>query len=131
MAYRTAPWFVTHVFNPLAMKFGIGGSLVLEVARRRSGGVQRIPVLLLELDGHRYLVSPRGNTQWVRNLRVSGECRVGRSGALTAYRAGEVDVADRGPILAEYRVLAGKAVRSHFEALPDDADHPVFELTPA
>ena len=128
MAYRTA--LVRHPRLQPA-RHEVRGGPGAEVARRRSGGVRRIPVLLLERDGHRYLVSPRGNTQWVRNLRVSGECRVGRSGALTAYRAWEVDAADRGPILAEYRVLAGKAVRSHFEALPDDADHPVFELIPA
>lgn len=130
MPYRRAPWFVTHVFNPLAMRFGIGGAVVLEVTRRRSGGTQRIPVLLQRYERGHYLVSPRGETQWVRNLRAAGRCRVGRPGRLVEYRAEETPVDDRSGILAEYRVLAGRAVAGHFEALPDDADHPVFALDP-
>ncbi len=56
------------------------GSRVLSVRGRKSGALQRVPVNLLVLDGARYLVSPRGNTQWVRNVRVAGtvQLRVGR-----------------------------------------------------
>jgi len=56
------------------------GSRVLSVRGRKSGALQRVPVNLLVLDGERYLVSPRGNTQWVRNVRVAGtaQLRVGR-----------------------------------------------------
>ena len=49
------------------------GSRVLEVKGRSSGQPRRTPVNLLELEGERYLVAPRGETQWVRNLRASGE----------------------------------------------------------
>jgi deazaflavin-dependent oxidoreductase (nitroreductase family) len=56
------------------------GSRILAVRGRKSGALQRVPVNLLVLDGERYLVSPRGNTQWVRNVRVAGtaQLRVGR-----------------------------------------------------
>ena len=52
------------------------GSRVLEVRGRSSGEPRRTPVNLLELEGERYLVAPRGETQWVRNLRASGEGRL-------------------------------------------------------
>ena len=56
------------------------GSRVLTVPGRKTGTPQSVPVNLLTLDGDRYLVAPRGNTQWVRNVRVAGEAelRVGR-----------------------------------------------------
>src|SRR4029453_4908077 len=56
------------------------GSRVLPVRGRAPGTPQSVPVNLLSLDGERFLVAPRGNTQWVRNARVAGEAelRVGR-----------------------------------------------------
>lgn len=56
------------------------GSRILSVRGRKTGEPRSTPVNLLILDGERYLVAPRGHTQWVRNLRVAGEghLRVGR-----------------------------------------------------
>ena len=59
----------------------IYGSRVLAVRGRKSGEWRTTPVNPLRLaDGSRYLVAPRGNTQWVRNLRAAGtgELRLGR-----------------------------------------------------
>lgn len=68
----------TTVFNELVLKltklgFSVWGSRVLSVRGRKSGELRSVPVNLLTLDGERYLVAPRGVTQWVRNLRVAGE----------------------------------------------------------
>ena len=57
------------------------GSRVLTVRGRKTGNPQSVPVNLLTLDGERFLVAPRGNTQWVRNVRAAGmkaQLRVGR-----------------------------------------------------
>ncbi|MCB0882803.1 MAG: nitroreductase family deazaflavin-dependent oxidoreductase [Thermoleophilia bacterium] len=131
MPYLRPPLFVRNVFNPIAMRFGLGGSEALEVTRRRSGGVQRVPVIPVTVEGVDYLVCPRGETQWVRNLRAAGRCRVGRHGRERDYTAVEVPVAERGPISVAYKAKAGRAVKSLYERLPDDKDHPVFRLTPA
>jgi len=58
----------------------VWGSRVLAVRGRSSGAWRTVPVNLLTVDGERYLVAPRGATQWVRNLRAAGggELRVGR-----------------------------------------------------
>ena len=58
----------------------IWGSRVLYVRGRSSGEWRSTPVNPLSYQGARYLVAPRGQTQWVRNLRVAGEgeLRVGR-----------------------------------------------------
>jgi hypothetical protein len=124
MAYRKPMLFTRKVFNPLAMRFGISGVKALAVRRRRSGTLQRVPLIAVERDGMRYLVSPRGETDWVRNLRAAGEAEFDAQ----PVRATEVPVAERPPIIALYREVAGKAVASHFKALPDPADHPIFRL---
>jgi deazaflavin-dependent oxidoreductase (nitroreductase family) len=83
--YVRPDWFTTHVFNPVVawltrMGISVYGSRVLAVRGRRSGEWRTTPVNLLVIDSQRYLVAPRGLTQWVRNIRASGEgeLRVGR-----------------------------------------------------
>jgi hypothetical protein len=70
MAYLKPPWFTAKVFNKAAMAFGIGGSATLTVTRRASKQPQQIPVVVPEVEGVRYLVSTRGESEWVRNVRA-------------------------------------------------------------
>jgi deazaflavin-dependent oxidoreductase (nitroreductase family) len=131
MAYLKPPAFTRHVFNPLAMRFGIGGTKTLAVRKRRSGEMQRVPVLPLEYDGDRYVVSARGESDWVRNLRAAGEAELGAGDSTERVHATEVPTAERPPILDAYRKAAGKTVASYFKKLPDPADHPVFRIEPS
>src|ERR1700758_4259932 len=97
--YKKPGWFTTHVFNRAVAgltRAGVSvmGSRVLEVRGRRTGEPRRTPVNLLDFEGSRYLVAPRGHTQWVRNLRASGEGRLwlGRhSEAFTATELADED----------------------------------------
>jgi len=75
----------TNLFNEVVAKLtklgvSVWGSRVLTVVGRKSGEPRSTPVNLLIVDGVRYLVAPRGETQWVRNLRAAGQgtLRVGR-----------------------------------------------------
>lgn len=127
MAYLKPPWFTRSIFNKIAMATGIGNSQTLVVTRRASKRPQEIPVVVPEVDGVKYLVSTRGESEWVRNVRADPNVTVGK----TRYVATEVPVEQRAPILAVYRPLAGKVVEGYWRQLPDDADHPVFALVPA
>lgn len=127
MAYLKPPWFVRKVFNRVAMATGVGHSETLTVTRRTNKQPQQIPVVVPVVDGVRYLVSTRGESDWVRNVRADPVVRLGSA----EYLAAEVPVAQRAPVIAAYRPLAGKVVEGYFRDLPDDADHPVFALTPA
>lgn len=126
MAYLKPPWFTVKVFNKVAMSTGIGNSETLTVTRRVSKQPQEIPVVVPEVDGVKYLVSTRGETEWVRNVRADPNVMVGK----TRYVATEIPVEQRAPILAVYKPKAGKIVDGYFKQLPDDADHPTFALTP-
>lgn len=72
MSYLRPAFFTQRVFNPPAMRFGIGGAVTLAEKRRRNWSEQTIPVIPVEHGGARYLVSPRGEAEWVQNLRAAG-----------------------------------------------------------
>jgi deazaflavin-dependent oxidoreductase (nitroreductase family) len=129
MPYARPPLFVRKVFNPIAMALGISGTEALTVRGRRTGTVHRVPVIPVDHEGARYLVSPRGETDWARNLRAAGEGELRlRRRQPVRFHSTEVAVAERAPVIAAYRAVAGRAVKSFFEANPDPADHPVFRI---
>jgi deazaflavin-dependent oxidoreductase (nitroreductase family) len=118
----------------------VAGSRVLAVRGRRSGEWRTVPVNLLPHDGRRYLVAPRGQAQWVRNLRAAGggELRLGRRAE--AFTAVEVDDAAKPPILRAYLRRWGWEVGRFFDGVTADATDaqladiapgfPVFRLGP-
>ncbi|MCE3552298.1 nitroreductase family deazaflavin-dependent oxidoreductase [Pseudonocardia sp. RS11V-5] len=120
----------TAVFNRVVAaltRAGISvmGSRVLAVRGRTSGQWRTTPVNLLVVEGERYLVAPRGHTQWVRNLRAAGtgELRLGRR--TETFTATEIDDDAKLPILREYLRKWAWEVGAFFEGLdkdsPDDA----------
>src|SRR5207248_3152975 len=126
--YLRAGWLVSSVINPLLMRFGFVPTLA--VRGRKSGRWRTVPVNVLELDGRRYLVAPRGETDWVRNVRAAGVGEIRRGGRAEPFRAVELPVGERQRIIDAYLARWAGQVRSQFEALPDPADHPVFRLAP-
>lgn len=143
--YKRPGWFTTNVFNrivALSTRAGLSvwGSRVLEVRGRKSGEWRRTPVNLLTFEGVRYLVAPRGHTQWVRNLRVSGEGRLLLGRRIEPFTARELPDEDKPPLLRAYLKRWKAEVGVFFDGVgpdsPDDElrriapDHPVFALGP-
>ena len=129
MAYLKPPWFTVKIFNRIAMATGISGSETLTLTRRATGDKQQIPVLTVTVDGTRYLVSTRGESQWVRNVRANPDVTLATRAGSEGFRAVEIPVDQRQPVLTAYQAKAGKAVEGYFRDLPQAADHPVFALT--
>jgi deazaflavin-dependent oxidoreductase (nitroreductase family) len=100
----------------LATKLGIslGGAWTLTVRGRSSGEWRSTPVNPLTIESRRYLVAPRGETHWARNLRASGEARLTLGRKETAIRANEVANADKLPILRAYLDRWGGVTHKHF-----------------
>jgi deazaflavin-dependent oxidoreductase (nitroreductase family) len=128
MVYLKPGAITRRVFNPLAMKLGFWGVATLEVPRRKSGTPQTVPVIPLEHEGARYVVSTRGESDWVKNLRAAGGGELKRKGQGEKVRAVELPVEERPPVIAAYRAKAGREVDRYFTQLPEPADHPVFRL---
>jgi deazaflavin-dependent oxidoreductase (nitroreductase family) len=143
--YQRPGWFTNHVVNPVVAgltRAGISvwGSRVLEVRGRKSGEPRRNPVNLLTVDGQRYLVAPRGHTQWVRNLRARGEGRLLLGRRAETFTATEVDDDEKVPLLRaclkRWRMEVGVFFGGVGPDSPDEdlrriaRDHPVFRIAP-
>jgi deazaflavin-dependent oxidoreductase (nitroreductase family) len=130
MAYLRPGFFVRRIANPLASLFG--AATTLAVRGRQSGEWKTVPVNVLALDGERYVMAVRGETEWVRNLRAAGSGELRRRGKAEPFRAEEIrEPDDRARIVRAYLDRWGRQVKSVFDKLPDPADHPVFRIEPA
>jgi deazaflavin-dependent oxidoreductase (nitroreductase family) len=143
--YRAPGWFTRNVFNRMVAfltRRGVSllGSRVLAVKGRTSGAWRTTPVNLLDYEGRRYLVSARGEGQWVRNLRVAGtgELRLGRRAE--PFRGRELSDEEKVPILRAYLKRWKAEVGVFFEGVDASstdeqiraiaAKHPAFEVLP-
>jgi deazaflavin-dependent oxidoreductase (nitroreductase family) len=141
--FQEPGWFTRNVFNRavaglMALGISVQGSRVLEVRGRKSGQWRSTPVNLLEVDGVRYLVAPRGNTQWVRNMRVAGGGRLKLGRKTEDFKAAEVTGEAAVPLLRAYLRKWKWEVGAFFGGVGPDAsdaellsivpDHPVFKL---
>jgi len=144
MTYARPGFFTARVFNPmlslLAGRLGLNfrGAQVLSVLGRKSGEWHSIPVNPLRHAGQRYLVAPRGETQWVRNLRASRAARLTFGGKTESLRVEEIPDVDKPPILRAYlEQWALETARFFHGARADSSDaelarvapqHPVFRI---
>lgn len=141
--YQRPGWFTEHVFNRAVagltrLGISLAGSRTLEVAGRKTGEPRRTPVNPLTLDGRRYLVAPRGHTQWVRNLRASGTGRLLVGRRAEAFRAVELADTDKPAVLRAYLTRWKWEVGTFFAGVGPDSsdadlahiapDHPVFRI---
>jgi len=115
-----------------------GHFFVLEVRGRKSGRTIALPVDPLDLDGRRYLVSARGETQWARNARAAGEVVLARAFRRRRYAVRDVPAPERSPLLKAYLDRFAAEVQRFFpvpKGSPPEAfaavaaRYPVFELT--
>ena len=125
---RLSNWIVATL-----TRYGISlrGSRVLSVRGRQSGEWRSTPVNPLTYQGRRYLVSPRGQTQWVRNMRVArgGQLRVGRR--VEEFTATELPDEQKPELLREYLRRWKFEVGMFFGGVgPDASDEKLLEIAP-
>ena len=131
MVYLKPPARITKIFNKLAMHSTLWDVHTLEVARRNAVDPQRVPVIPLQHDGSLFVVSTRGESEWVKNVRVAGKVRLGQKGQFETYATTEVPADGRADILAAYRKKAGRELTGYWKKIPGAADQPTFKLTPS
>ena len=146
MNYRAPNWFDRKVLNPMVAgltRLGVSfwGSRILEVRGRKSGEPRRNPINPLVYDDNRYLIAPRGHTQWVRNLRAAGRGDLLLGSRREHFTAAELGDADKEEILRAYLRrwkwevgqffdgVGPESPSSEFERIA--ADHPVFRISAA
>jgi deazaflavin-dependent oxidoreductase (nitroreductase family) len=128
VSYLRPPAFTRRLANPLATRLNARGVATLTLAGRRTGAARKVPVIPVEVGGSGYLVSPYGESDWVRNLRAAGKGELSRKGRSEAFHAAEIPAGQRGRVISRYREVAGPMVDSFFTKLPDARDDPVFQI---
>ncbi|SFJ87933.1 nitroreductase family deazaflavin-dependent oxidoreductase [Amycolatopsis sacchari] len=130
--HNSVRWLTKHGMSLL-------GSRVLTVRGRKTGEPHSNPVNLLTFEGERYLVAPRGETQWVRNLRAAGEgqLRVGRR--VERFKPVELADDDKPALLRAYLKRWKWEVGMFFDGVDAGASdeklreiapgYPVFRIT--
>jgi hypothetical protein len=142
--YIKPGWFTVKIFNPaialLVRRLGLSmkGARLLSVQGRKTGEWHSTPVNPLTFSGRRYLVAPRGETHWVRNIRVSREARLTLGNRVESVRVEEIDDSDKPPILRAYLKEWAWEVNQFFGGVGADASedalariasrHPVFRI---
>lgn len=126
----------------LAAGMPMGSNALVTIRGRTSGEPRTTPLAVIEVDGRRWVWSPWGDVQWVRNLRVAGRAMVSVRRRSEELRAEELDPAER---VRWFRDTFRPFVRAipfgaRFIRLLDGVDvddpvaaaegHPVFELLP-
>lgn len=129
--YVKPGWAVKNIVNRglgFAVRLGLSpaGGQLLTVKGRKSGEPMTTPVNPLTVDGRRYLVSPRGDTHWSRNLRAGGEGSLSKGRKSETFRVTEVAEADKPALIAAYLERWGNVTRSHFGTVKDP-DQPELE----
>ncbi len=113
---------------------------LLRVRGRKSGRVYGTPVSLVSLHGARFLVAPRGRTQWVRNAEASNEVVLKRGSSSRGFRLRALADADKPPVLLAYLERYRSIVQRYFPVPAGSppgafaeiaARYPVFELLPS
>ena len=117
--------FVRRLATPAWRLIGLVGEI--ELPRRKTGGLRRVSVIPVDLDGHVYVLAFGGVTEWARDLRASGRGRFYRRRRGRDFTAAEVEGDERERVIAKY--LAGSGpVRKDFNRNPDPSQHPTFRL---
>jgi deazaflavin-dependent oxidoreductase (nitroreductase family) len=140
-----APSGVERVFNRVfgflvGLGLGYSYNYLLQVRGRKSGRIYSTPIDLLEVGDKRFLVAPRGRTQWVRNAEAAGEVILKKGRTRQKFRLRPIADADKPEILKAYLdtfkrevqryfpVAAGSPVQAFGELAPS---YPAFELIAA
>ena len=127
IAYARPGALMRRVIGPAMIR--LGRYPVLTVEGRTSGKPRSVPLgAPLEWQGHSYLLSGRGKTQWILNLRAAGCGTLRSNGRTRAFTATEITGAERDQVIAAYRAKWGRGVEALFEQFPAAEDHPTFRL---
>src|ERR1700722_14608365 len=139
-----APTKIERIFNrffgfAVGLGWGFSHNYLLQVRGRKSGKIYSTPIDLLELGGKRFLVAPRGHTQWVRNAEAAGEVTLKKGSKRQKFGLRALSDQEKPEILKAYLDQFRREVQTYFPVpagSPVEAfrelvqSYPAFELIP-
>jgi deazaflavin-dependent oxidoreductase (nitroreductase family) len=137
-----APSAGERVFNRIfgflvGLGWGFSYNYLLQVRGRKSGKIYSTPIDLLVIAGKRFLVAPRGRTQWVRNAEAAGEITLKKGKLQQRFRLRGLSDEEKPEILKAYLDQFKREVQRYFPVAAGSSaeafrglvqSYPVFEL---
>ncbi|MDQ6674291.1 MAG: nitroreductase family deazaflavin-dependent oxidoreductase [Chloroflexota bacterium] len=123
----------------LALGISFNGSVLITVPGRKTGVPRSTPITMVEFQGQRYVQSPFGSVEWVRNLRAAGRATLSWGRRHESVVATELSPEQAAPVIKSILPTAPKMIRDYFAVTPassleefirDAPNHPVFAIHP-
>src|SRR5712692_5335286 len=121
----------------LALGISFNGSALITVPGRTTGQPHSTPITMVEFEGQRYVQSPFGNVNWVRNLRAAGKATLSWGGRHETVIATELSPEQAAPVIKSMLAHAPKMIQAYFdvtaessleEVIRDAPNHAVFAV---
>jgi deazaflavin-dependent oxidoreductase (nitroreductase family) len=123
----------------LALGISLNGSALITVPGRKTGVPHSTPITMVEFDGQRYVQSPFGNVNWVRNLRAAGKATLSWGRRHETVTVTELNPEQAAPVIKSMLARAPKIIRDYFDVthesslediIQDAPNHVVFAVHP-
>src|SRR5438874_2720817 len=124
----------------LAMGISFNGTTLITVPGRKSGQPRSTPITMVEFNGQRYVQSPFGSVDWVRNLRAAGKATLSWGRLHETVTTVELTPEQAAPVIKSMLPRAPKVIRDYFDVTPESSledfirdapNHPMFAVLPA
>ena len=124
----------------LALGISLNGTTLITVPGRKTGRPQSTPITMVEFEGQRYVQSPFGSVNWVRNLRAAGKATLSWGRRRETIVVTELTAEQAAPVIRSMLPRAPKVIRDYFDVTPESSleeiirdapNHPMFAVHPA
>src|SRR5713226_10163918 len=133
---------VGNAFTKSLLNLGISfnGSALITVPGRKTGQPHSTPITMVEFEGQRYVQSPFGSVNWVRNLRAAGKATLSWGRRRETIVVTELTPEQAAPVIKSILPHAPKVIRDYFDVTPESSledivrdapNHPMFAVHPA
>lgn len=141
--YRVTPFVrISNAVVAALVRRGVplGGNVLLTIPGRTSGEPRTTPVTILDWDGERWLQSPFGEVNWVRNLRAAGQATLTRGRRVETIAVVELSPSEAAPVFKGVLASFPSPVKRYFDVTPDSpleafeheaSRHPMFRVVAA
>lgn len=121
----------------LALGISLNGTTLITVPGRKTGRPQSTPITMVEFEGQRYVQSPFGSVQWVRNLRAAGKATLSWGRRREKIEVTELTPEQAAPVIRSMLSHAPQVIRDYFDVTPESSleefirdapNHPMFAV---
>src|SRR4030088_1765537 len=114
----------------LALGISLNGSTLITVPGRKTGRPHSTPITMVEFQGQRYVQSPFGSVNWVRNLRAAGKDTLSWGRRRETIVVTELTPEQRAAVIRSILPRAPMVIRYYFDVTPESSVEDIIQDAP-